>query len=187
MILTRRGDILTDSEIADLTVVDCRRVNQLRMGFDRDQGPQASHFPCTKSPDGLQEGQEGPITSFRLASGSTWTSIWRSRSALSFPGSRQWQEIVLGCGRKTWPPAMSPAGPSNGSRTTAATWSQRTAGLTAVLILICWTILCGATWGHILTDVPTQPRPPLSPPVRRTLPPWTRPWWPRPAWPPEAG
>ncbi len=160
MILTRKGDILTDSEIADLTVVDCMRVNQLRIGSDRDQGPQASHFPCTKSPDGLQEGQEGPLTSLRLASGSTLTSIWRSWSALSSPGSRQWQEIVLGCGRKTWPPAMSPAGPSNGSRTTAATWSQRTAGLPAVLILIRWTILCGATWGHILTTVPTQPRPP---------------------------
>ncbi len=69
MILTRKGDILTDSEIADLTVVDCRCVNQLRMGSDRDQGPQASHFLCTKSPDGLQEGQEGPLTSLRLASG----------------------------------------------------------------------------------------------------------------------
>jgi hypothetical protein len=28
MILTRKGDILTDSEIADLTGVDCRHVNQ---------------------------------------------------------------------------------------------------------------------------------------------------------------
>jgi hypothetical protein len=36
MILTRKGDILTDSEIADLTVVDCRRLNQQRMGSDRD-------------------------------------------------------------------------------------------------------------------------------------------------------
>ncbi len=27
MILTRKGDILTDSEIADQTGVDCRRVN----------------------------------------------------------------------------------------------------------------------------------------------------------------
>ncbi len=35
MILTRKGDILTDSEIADLTGVDCRRVNQLRRGSDR--------------------------------------------------------------------------------------------------------------------------------------------------------
>ncbi len=78
MILTRKGDILTDSEIADLTGVDCRRVNQQRRGSDRDQGPQASHFPCTKSPDGLQEGQEGPLTSLRLASGSTRTSIWKS-------------------------------------------------------------------------------------------------------------
>jgi hypothetical protein len=54
MILTRKGDILTDSEIADLTGVDCRRVNQLRRGSDRHQGPQASCFLCTKSPDGLQ-------------------------------------------------------------------------------------------------------------------------------------
>jgi hypothetical protein len=121
MILSRKGDILTDCKIADLTGVDCRRVNQLRKGSDRDQGPQASRFPCTKSPDGLQGGQEGPVTSLRLASGSTRTSIWRSWSAHSFPGSRQWQEIVLGCGRKTQPPAMSPTGPSSGSRTTAMT------------------------------------------------------------------
>ena len=38
MILTTKGDILTDSEIADLTGVDCRRVNQLRRGSYRDQG-----------------------------------------------------------------------------------------------------------------------------------------------------
>ncbi len=75
MILTRKGDILTDSEITDLTGVDSRRVNQLRRGSDSDQGSQASHFPCTKSPDSLQEGQEGPLTSLRLASGSTQTSI----------------------------------------------------------------------------------------------------------------
>jgi hypothetical protein len=75
MILTRKDDILTDSEIADLTGVYCRRENELRRGSDRDQGPQASCFLCTKSPDGLQEGQEGPLTSLRLASGSTRTSI----------------------------------------------------------------------------------------------------------------
>ncbi len=63
MILTRKGDIFTDCKIADLTGVDCMCVNQLRKGSDRDQGPQASHFPCTKSPGGLQEGQEGPLTS----------------------------------------------------------------------------------------------------------------------------
>ncbi len=34
MILTRKEDILTGSEIADLTGVDCRRVNQLRRGSD---------------------------------------------------------------------------------------------------------------------------------------------------------
>ncbi len=39
MNLTRKGDIFTDIEIADLTGVDCRRVNQLRRGSDRDQGP----------------------------------------------------------------------------------------------------------------------------------------------------
>ena len=77
MILIRKGDVLI-FEIADLTSVDCMRVNQLRKGSDRDQGPQASRFPCTKSPDGLQEGQEGPLTSLRLASGSTLTSVWRS-------------------------------------------------------------------------------------------------------------
>ncbi len=77
MILTRKGDILTDSKIADLTM-DQRLVNQLRRGSDRDQGPQASCFPCTKSPDGLQEGQEGPLTPWRIASESTRTSVWRS-------------------------------------------------------------------------------------------------------------
>jgi hypothetical protein len=89
MILTRKGDILTDSELADLICVDCRRINQLRRGSDRDQGPQVSRFLCTKSPDGLQEGQEGPLTSLRLTSGSTQTSIWRSWSTPSFPVSRQ--------------------------------------------------------------------------------------------------
>jgi hypothetical protein len=39
MILTRKDDILTESELADLTCVDCRRVNKLRRGSDRDQGP----------------------------------------------------------------------------------------------------------------------------------------------------
>jgi hypothetical protein len=39
MILTMKGDILTESEIADLTGVDCRRVNHLRRGSNRDQGP----------------------------------------------------------------------------------------------------------------------------------------------------
>jgi hypothetical protein len=86
MILTRKSDILTDSEIADLTGVDCRRVIKLRRGSDREQGPQASRLPCTKSPDGPQKGQEGPLTSLRLASESTRTSIWRSWSAPSFPG-----------------------------------------------------------------------------------------------------
>ncbi len=90
MILTRKDDILTESELADLTCVDCRLVNQLRRGSDRDQGPQVSRFPCTKSPDGLQEGQEDPLTSLRVASGSTQTSIWRSCNASSFPGSRKW-------------------------------------------------------------------------------------------------
>jgi hypothetical protein len=89
MILKRKGDIVTDNEIADLTGVDCRCVNQIRRGSDREQGPQASRFLCTKSPDGLQEGQEGPFTSLRLASGSARTSIWRSWRATSFPGSRQ--------------------------------------------------------------------------------------------------
>ena len=158
--MRRSHDILTDSDIADLTGVDCRCVNQPRRGSDRDQGPQASRFLCTKSPDGLQEGQESPVTSLTLASGSTRTSIWRSWSAPVFPGSRQWQEIVLGCGCKSRPPAMSPTSPSSGSRTTATTWSRRTAGLTAVLIFIHWTILCRATWRHILTEVPTLPRPP---------------------------
>jgi hypothetical protein len=118
MILIRKGEILTDSKIADLTGVDSRRVNQLKRGSDRDQGPQASCFPCTKSLDGLQEGQEGPFTSLRLASGSTGTSIWRSWRAPSFPGSRHWQEIVFGCGHKTRSPAMSPTDPSSGSRIT---------------------------------------------------------------------
>ncbi len=86
MILTRKGDILTDSEIADLTGMDCRRVNQLRRDSDRDQGPQASRFLCTKSPDGLQESQEDPLISLRLASWSTGTSIWRSWRAPSFLG-----------------------------------------------------------------------------------------------------
>ncbi len=39
------------------------------------------------------------------------------------PWIKTGQEIVLGCGRKTWSPAMSPTGPSSGSRTTATTWS----------------------------------------------------------------
>ena len=50
MILTRKDDILTDSDIADLTGVDCRRVNQLRKGSDRDQGPRASCFRAPRAP-----------------------------------------------------------------------------------------------------------------------------------------
>jgi len=39
MILTRKGDILTDSEIADLTVVDRRCVNQLRKALTEIRDP----------------------------------------------------------------------------------------------------------------------------------------------------
>jgi hypothetical protein len=103
MIWTRKGDILTDSEIADLTGVDCRRVNQLRRGSDRDQRPQTSHFPCTKSPDGLQEGQEGPLTCLRLASGSTQTFIWRSWRAPSFPNQDSGRRSSLGVAARPGP------------------------------------------------------------------------------------
>ncbi len=103
MILTRKNNILTDSKIADLTSVDCRRVNQLRRGSDRDQGPQASRFPCTKSHEGLQEGQEGPLTSLRLASGSTWTSIWRSRRASPFLDQDSGRRSPLGVAARGGP------------------------------------------------------------------------------------
>jgi hypothetical protein len=49
MILTRKGDILPESELADLTCVDCRRVNKLRRGSDRDQGPQVSRFVVSRA------------------------------------------------------------------------------------------------------------------------------------------
>ncbi len=39
MILTRKGDILTDREIADLTCVDRRRVNQLRKALTETRDP----------------------------------------------------------------------------------------------------------------------------------------------------
>jgi hypothetical protein len=39
MILTRKGDILTDSEIADLTGVDRRCVNQLRKALTDTRDP----------------------------------------------------------------------------------------------------------------------------------------------------
>ena len=47
MILTRKGDILTDSEIADLTGVDCRSVNQLRKALTETRDPRQviSHAP----------------------------------------------------------------------------------------------------------------------------------------------
>jgi hypothetical protein len=146
MILTRKGDILTDSEIADLTGVDRRPVNQLRKALTETRGPRQviSRAPRALMASRKVRGIEScPLTSLRLASGSTRTSIWRSSRAPSFPGSGQWQEIVLGCGSKTQPPAMSPTGPSSGSRTTVTTWSRRTAGLPAVLILIRWTIFVG--------------------------------------------
>jgi hypothetical protein len=84
-------------------------VNQLRRGSDRDQGPQANCFPCTKSPDGLQEGQEGPLTSLRLASGSTRTSIWRSWSAPSIKWLKDHcYDLVL---RDCWPPSSPDLNP----------------------------------------------------------------------------
>ncbi len=39
MILTRKGDILTERELADLTCVDCRRVNQLRRALTETRDP----------------------------------------------------------------------------------------------------------------------------------------------------
>ena len=60
MILTRKGDILTDSEIADLTGVDCRHVNQLRRGSDRDQGPQASRSCAPRAPMASRKVRKAP-------------------------------------------------------------------------------------------------------------------------------
>jgi hypothetical protein len=60
MILTRKGDILTDSEIADLTGMDCRCVNHLRRGSDRDQGPQASRFLCPRAPMASRKVRKAP-------------------------------------------------------------------------------------------------------------------------------
>jgi hypothetical protein len=92
MILTRRGDILTDSEIADLTCVDCRRVNQLR----RDP---RQVFPVHQEPR-WPPGRSGrPPHIFE-------TGLWVNT------------DIVLWCGCKTRPAAMSPTGPSSNSRTT---------------------------------------------------------------------
>ncbi len=47
IILTKTGDILTDSEIADLTVVDRRCVNQLRKALTEIRDPRqvVSHAP----------------------------------------------------------------------------------------------------------------------------------------------
>ena len=39
MILTRKGDILTDSEIADLTSVDRRRVYEIRKALTDTRDP----------------------------------------------------------------------------------------------------------------------------------------------------
>ncbi len=60
MIRTRKGDILTDSEIADLTGVDCRCVNQLRRGSYRDQGPQASRSRAPRAPMASRKVRKAP-------------------------------------------------------------------------------------------------------------------------------
>jgi hypothetical protein len=60
MILTRKGDILTDSEIADLTGVDCRHVNQLRRGSDRDQVPRQVISRAPRAPMASRKVRKAP-------------------------------------------------------------------------------------------------------------------------------
>jgi hypothetical protein len=60
MILTRKGDILTDSEIADLTGVDRRCVNQLRRGSDRDQGPRQVVSRAPRAPMASRKVRKAP-------------------------------------------------------------------------------------------------------------------------------
>ncbi len=185
MILTRKGAILTDSEIADLTGVDCRCVNQLRKALtetrDSRQVAMVMVFGVV-----LSEGDVMPSHIFETGLRVNTDIYLEAMESTVLP----WIKTVAGVRPWEWQqdsaPAMYPNRSIEWSRTTATTWSRRTAGLPAVLILIRWTILCEATSRHILTDVSTIPRPPWSPPLRRTLPPWTRPWWPRPAWPSEA-
>jgi hypothetical protein len=100
MILTRKGDILTDSKIADMTGVERRRVNQLRKALTeiRDPWQGVSHAPRDRMASRKVRSTEScPLTSLRLASVSTRTSIWRSWRALSFPASRQWQQDSVPC------------------------------------------------------------------------------------------
>ena len=176
MILSRKRDTLSDSDIADPTGVDRRCVYKLQKALKETRDPNQ-----VISRHGLwrpleRGGCHAPSHLLRLASGARRTSIRRSWTSPYFSGSRQWQEITLGCGSKTQPSATSPTGLSGGSRTTAKTWSRRTAGLPSAQILTRWTILCVAMWRLILTDLPMLPRPPSSPPLRRTSPPWTGPW-----------
>jgi hypothetical protein len=60
MILTRKGDILTENEIADLTCVDCRRVNQLRRGSDRDKDPRQVVSRTPRAPMASRKVRKAP-------------------------------------------------------------------------------------------------------------------------------
>jgi hypothetical protein len=60
MILTRKGDILTESEIADLTAVDCGRVNQLRRGSDKTRHPRQVVFRAPRAPMASRKVRKAP-------------------------------------------------------------------------------------------------------------------------------
>jgi hypothetical protein len=60
MILTRKGDILTDSEIADLTGVDCRRVNQLRRALTETRDPRQVVSRAPRAPMASRKVRKAP-------------------------------------------------------------------------------------------------------------------------------
>jgi hypothetical protein len=68
MILTRKGDILTDSEIANLTGVDCSRVNQQKGALTESRDPRQS-FPMHQEPLWPPGRSGGPLHIFE-------TGIW---------------------------------------------------------------------------------------------------------------
>jgi hypothetical protein len=60
IILTRKGDILTDSEIADLTGVDCRRVNHQEGALTETRDPRQVVSCAPRAPMASRKARKAP-------------------------------------------------------------------------------------------------------------------------------
>ncbi len=110
MILTRKGDILTDSEIADLTGVDCRHVNQLRRGSNRDQGPQASVSCAPRAPMASMKAGRPP----HIVETGLWVNTDISLEVMEST-VLPWIKTVAGDRHWVWPQDPAPCHVSNKS------------------------------------------------------------------------